>query len=70
MENKLQIMRNHLYQLSEAMEKVGNEIRFETMITEAELKERLALGLEGEAAIKHYNAWMARHGLQHLMVEE
>jgi tryptophan synthase beta subunit len=34
-----------------------------------ELRDRRAKGLEGEAAIEHYNAWMAASGMEHLMTK-
>lgn len=34
-----------------------------------ELRDRRAKGLEGEAAIEHYNAWMATSGMEHLMTK-
>ena len=35
-----------------------------------ELQERLRLGLEGKAAIEHYNAWMKRYHMEHLIITE
>ena len=34
-----------------------------------ELRDRRAKGLEDEAAIEHYNAWMAASGMEHLMTK-
>lgn len=49
---------------------IGRQMRMETKVCGMELEERLKLGLEGEAAIKHYNEWMKRHHMEHLMVKE
>lgn len=49
---------------------LGAAIRNEGKVCREELQERLRLGLEGKAAIEHYNAWMLRNGLNHLIVEE
>lgn len=49
---------------------LGEIIREEGRVARAELEERQRLGLHGNAAIRHYNEWMKRHGMVHLMVEE
>ena len=33
-----------------------------------ELADRKRQGLTGDAAVKHYNDWMDRHGMSHLKV--
>lgn len=54
----------------EQAEDLGRQLRYERQVDQAELEERARLGLHGEAAIRHYNAWMHRYGLDHLMVTE
>lgn len=49
---------------------LGEIIREEGRVARAELEERQRLGLHGDAAIRHYNDWMKRHGMEHLMVED
>ena len=49
---------------------MGKTIRNEGRIYRAELEERQRMGLHGDAAIKHYNEWMQRYGMEHLMVKE
>lgn len=49
---------------------MGKIIREEGRITRQELEERLRLDLHGDAAISHYNDWMKRHNLEHLMVKD
>ena len=48
---------------------LGKTIRNEGKVYQAELEERQRLGLQGDAAIKHYNEWMQRNGMEHLMVK-
>lgn len=49
---------------------LGAAIRNEGKVCREELEERLRLGLTGKAAIEHYNAWMKRYHMEHLIVEE
>lgn len=51
-------------------ENMGKAIRTEGQVYRAELEERQRLGLHGDAAIRHYNEWMQRYGMEHLMVKE
>lgn len=52
----------------EKLELLGDTIRKEGLIFEAELKERRKLGLSGPEAIEHYNSWMERFNMSHLKV--
>lgn len=49
---------------------IGKQMQLETKVCGAELEERLRLGLEGKAAIEHYNAWMKRYHMEHLIITE
>ena len=49
---------------------IGKQMQLETKVCGAELQERLRLGLEGKAAIEHYNAWMKRYHMEHLIITE
>lgn len=49
---------------------LGKAIRNEGQVCRAELEERQRLGLHGDAAIRHYNEWMQRYNMEHLMVKE
>lgn len=51
------------------MKELGRKIREEHRIYQAEVEDRLRLGLSGEDAIKHYNDWMMLHDLPHLVIE-
>lgn len=59
-----------LQEIESQMETIGENIRKEEQVYRAELEERQRLGLTGDAAIKHYNEWMLRNGMRHLMVED
>ena len=58
-----------LKQISDSMEKLGNSLRMEEQVYKAELADRLAKGLQGDAAIGPYNKWMENAGMKHLMVK-
>lgn len=57
-----------LKEISEALEDINFQINREEKVMEEELADRLRLGLEGDAAIAHYNAWMDKHNMGHLKV--
>jgi hypothetical protein len=61
---------DRLQEIESQMEAIGENIRKEKQVYRAELEERQRLGLHGEAAIKHYNEWMKKYGMEHLMVKE
>ena len=61
---------DRLQEIESQMETIGEDIRKEGQVYRAELEERQRLGLHGEAAIKHYNEWMKKYGMEHLMVKE
>lgn len=61
---------DRLQKIESQMEAIGENIRKEGKVYQAELEERQRLGLHGDAAIRHYNDWMQRHGMKHLMVKE
>jgi len=58
-----------LRQISDSMEELGKTMRREEQVYKAELADRLAKGLQGDAAIEHYNEWMEKAGMKHLMVK-
>ena len=49
---------------------MGKQIRNEAAVARQELADRQRKGLTGDAAIAHYNEWMQRYGMDHLMVRE
>lgn len=61
---------DRLQKLENQMETIGENIHREGQVYQAELEERQRLGLHGDAAIKHYNEWMQRYNMEHLMVKE
>lgn len=62
------IVMEALQKILEKMELLGDTIRKEGLIFEAELEERRKLGLSGPEAIEHYNSWMERFNMSHLKV--
>lgn len=62
MEQKLQLIAEHL-------ERICRDLQNEGQVWDAEMKDRIAKGLEGEAAIEHYNQWMKAAGMEHLMTK-
>ena len=61
---------NKLMSIEQQVIDIGKKMQLETKVCGAELEERLRLGLTGKAAIEHYNAWMKRYHMEHLIVEE
>ena len=61
---------NTLKRIEHDANEMGKTIRNEGRIYRAELEERQRMGLHGDAAIKHYNEWMQRYGMEPLMVKE
>ena len=49
---------------------MGKQIKNEAAVARQELADRQRKGLTGDAAIAHYNEWMQRYGMEHLMVRE
>ena len=52
------------------MEALGHRMSREQEVWRAELADRLRLGLSGDKAIDHYNAWMEKYGMEHLKVKK
>ena len=61
---------NTLKRIEQEASAMGKTIRNEGQVYRAELEERQRLGLQGDAAIKHYNEWMQRNGMDYLMIKE
>ena len=49
---------------------MGMQMRKEAAVARQELADRQRKGLTGDAAIAHYNEWMQRYGMEHLMVRK
>ena len=45
-------------------------MREEERVYAAELEDRLAKGITGDAAVQHYNEWMDKAGMSHLKTKE
>lgn len=48
---------------------IGETMRKEQIVYKAELDERLKLGLTGDEAINHYNNWMKKYKMFHLIIK-
>ena len=57
-----------LTEINNRLEDIHRDIIAEEKVMAAELAERKRQGLTGDAAVKHYNDWMDRHGMGHLKV--
>lgn len=57
-----------LQEISNSFENLNRQMNEEENVWAEELADRQRLGLNGDAAIKHYNEWMDRHGMGHLKV--
>lgn len=55
-----------LQQISNQLDCIGRDMREEERVWAAELEDRLAKGITGDAAVKHYNEWMDKAGMSHL----
>lgn len=65
-------MKKILSELTEIERKsieLNKQINEEGRVYAAELRDRQAKGLTGDAAIEHYNMWMKNHGMEHLMAK-
>ena len=62
-------MKQKLQQIASDLERINRDLRREEQVMSEELRDRRAKGLEGDAAIKHYNEWMAASGMEHLMTK-
>ena len=57
-----------LQDISDSLDSLNRELNEEEKVWSEELADRQRLGLEGNAAIEHYNEWMDRYGMGHLKV--
>lgn len=62
-------MKQKLQQIASDLERINRDLHREEQVMSEELRDRQAKNLEGEAAIKHYNEWMAASGMEHLMTK-
>ena len=59
-----------LQQISNQLDCIGRDMREEERVYAAELKDRLAKGITGDAAVQHYNEWMIKAGMEHLITKD
>lgn len=55
-----------LQRISNQLDCIGQDMREEERVYAAELEDRLAKGITGDAAVQHYNEWMDKAGMSHL----
>ncbi len=67
--SKSEILEN-LIAIEAKARSMGMQMRKEATVARRELADRQRKGLTGDAAIAHYNEWMQRYGMEHLMVRE
>lgn len=51
------------------MRRIKQKINYEGYVQRAELNARLQLGLKDDEAIEHYNNWMKKFNLNHLIIK-
>ena len=59
-----------LQDISDSLESLNRELTKEEKVWAEELAARKRKGLTGDAAVQHYNEWMVRHGMSHLIVPQ
>ena len=59
-----------LQRISNQLDCIGRDMREEERVYAAELKDRLAKGITGDAAVQHYNEWMIKAGMEHLITKD
>lgn len=67
--NQRHNMKQKLQRIASELESVNRDLRREEQVMSAELKDRLAKHIEGDAAIEHFNAWMSREGMNDLIIK-
>lgn len=60
----------NLMAIESKLDTMGKQMRREEAVYRKERADRQRKGLTGDAAIAHYNEWMQRYGMEHLMVRE
>jgi len=61
---------SELQRISDNLEQIGKDLRDMEKVWAAELKDRLAKGITGDAAVQHYNEWMIKAGMEHLITKD
>lgn len=58
-----------LKKIEQDLSLLSETMRRERSVLREEQEERRRMGLHGDAAVEHYNEWMHRYGMEHLMVK-
>ena len=57
-----------LEDIAKKLDTINTQMNDEERVWAEELADRKRQGLTGDAAVKHYNEWMDKHGMEHLKV--
>ena len=60
---------NRMKKIEQDSALLSESVRREQSVLREEQEERRRMGLHGDAAVEHYNEWMHRYGMDHLMVK-
>lgn len=60
---------NRMKKIEQDSALLSESVRREQSVLREEQEERRRMGLHGDAAVEHYNEWMHRYGMDHLMVQ-
>lgn len=60
---------NRMKKIEQDSALLSESMRREQSVLREEQEERRRMGLHGDAAVEHYNEWMHRYGMDHLMVK-
>lgn len=56
--------------LAEQADTISHIMHYEAQVCKAEREEAFILDLHDDERIKHYNEWMVRHNLDHLVIKD
>ena len=62
-------MKQKLQRIASELESINRDLRREEQVMSAELRDRQAKNLQGNDAIEHFNKWMAREGMNDLIIK-
>ena len=64
----MMVILQELDEIAGKLDTFDPQMNDEERVWAEELADRKRQGLTGDAAVKHYNDWMDRHGMSHLKV--
>lgn len=66
---RIRDMITELQNILDRLVAINDQMKREEIVYRAELNDRLAKGLTGDEAIKHYNEWMLQFNMDYLCVK-